>query len=169
MTTTTTEPVADVTPPPAGDYGDAESLVKKYAFGSLAVGLVPLPLIDLAALTALQLMMLSRLSRKFDVNFSEQRARSFIWSLAGAGGATGLRAGIMLMVRSIPGPHRLAMVATTALTGSASTYAIGKVFIQHFESGGTFLTFDPEKVRAHYAEQFQQGLALAKSFAGQRP
>ena len=34
---------------------------------------------------------------------------------------------------------------------AGAAYAVGKVFIQHFASGGTFLTFDPEKVRAHYA------------------
>jgi len=39
----------------------------------------------------------------------------------------------------------------------ASTYAVGQVFIQHFESGGTFLDFDPEKVKGYFAEQFEKG------------
>ena len=47
-----------------------------------------------------------------------------------------------------------------ALAG-ASTYAVGKVFVQHFESGGTFLNFDPEDVRDYYAEQFEKGKAAA--------
>jgi len=38
---------------------------------------------------------------------------------------------------------------------AASTWATGKVFIRHFESGGTFLDFDPGKARAYYAEQFE--------------
>ncbi len=44
----------------------------------------------------------------------------------------------------------------------ASTYAIGKVFIQHFESGGTFLTFDPKAVKDYYAEQLKEGSVVAK-------
>ena len=39
----------------------------------------------------------------------------------------------------------------------ASTYAVGQVFIQHFESGGTFLDFDPDKVKAYFAEQVEKG------------
>jgi hypothetical protein len=40
---------------------------------------------------------------------------------------------------------------------AASTWATGKVFIRHFESGGTFLDFDPAKARAYYAEEYEAG------------
>jgi hypothetical protein len=43
----------------------------------------------------------------------------------------------------------------------ASTYAIYKVFIQHFESGGTFLDLDPAKVKSYFAEQFTKGKKVA--------
>jgi len=33
-----------------------------------------------------------------------------------------------------------------ATLGGASTYAIGRVFKQHFEKGGTLEDFDPKKV-----------------------
>jgi hypothetical protein len=45
---------------------------------------------------------------------------------------------------------------TTGGFASASTYAVGRVFIQHFESGGTFLDFDPDKVRAHFEAEFKK-------------
>jgi len=38
---------------------------------------------------------------------------------------------------------------------------VGKVFVQHFESGGTFLSFDPEKVRSHFEEELKMGKAVA--------
>jgi hypothetical protein len=47
---------------------------------------------------------------------------------------------------------------------------MGKVFIQHFESGGTFLTFDPQQVRDYYAQQFEKGKEeVSKSFVGVKP
>ena len=49
----------------------------------------------------------------------------------------------------------------------ASTYAIGKVFIQHFESGGTFLDFEPAKVRAYFSQQFDKGRDLASEAHGE--
>jgi len=36
------------------------------------------------------------------------------------------------------------------IVAGAATYAIGKVFVRHFASGGTFLTFNPEKVKDYY-------------------
>ncbi|MEZ5671856.1 MAG: hypothetical protein R3E08_05540 [Thiotrichaceae bacterium] len=47
--------------------------------------------------------------------------------------------------------------------GGAATYAIDKVFVQHFESGGTFLDFDPEAVREHFAAEFAKGKDVAAS------
>jgi uncharacterized protein (DUF697 family) len=61
------------------------------------------------------------------------------------------------MLKAIPGVGGLiGMVASPALAG-ASTYALGKVFIQHFESGGTLLDFDPAKMKAYYASQYEEG------------
>ena len=44
----------------------------------------------------------------------------------------------------------LGIVAVPAFA-SGLTWAIGKVFVQHFASGGTFLDFDPDKVRAYFS------------------
>ncbi|NJL59719.1 MAG: hypothetical protein HC887_08825 [Desulfobacteraceae bacterium] len=42
-------------------------------------------------------------------------------------------------------------------SAGAMTYAVGRVFLQHFESGGTFLNFNPEEVKEHYARLFEEG------------
>ena len=51
-------------------------------------------------------------------------------------------------------------IVSIGSVAAASTYAVGRVFVQHFASGGTLLTFDPAKVRQYYAEQFELGLKL---------
>ena len=45
----------------------------------------------------------------------------------------------------------------------AATWAIGKVFIQHFASGGTFLDFDPQKVKDYFRNLFEQGKEVASN------
>ena len=137
---------------------------------SLAIGAVPLPLIDVAALGGVQLQMLSRLAKQYDIAFSEQRGKSVIGSLAGGGGSVIASATADRLIMHLIPVGWLIGAVSGALFSGASTFAVGKVFIQHFESGGTFLTFDPEKVRRYYAQQFQQGSAeVAKSFAGIKP
>jgi hypothetical protein len=39
---------------------------------------------------------------------------------------------------------------------------LSRVFIQHFEAGGTFLSFDPEAVRDYFFEQYQKGKSVFK-------
>ncbi len=156
---------------PAIGLGSTDQLLKRYMILSLAVGLVPLPLVDLAALTGIQLQMLSKLSKSFDVEYSKERGKALLGSLLGASGSVLAGAGSSrLLLRLVPGGGAVVSGVSVAVFAGASTYAVGKVFVQHFESGGTFLTFEPEKVRGYYAQQFQQGtVEVGKSFAGIRP
>ena len=148
----------------------ANKIVQQHMLATLATGLVPLPLVDLALLVGIQLNMLHRLAKLYEVEFSSHIATSMIASLLGGGISVSLSSTITRLVASIPIYGRIIGYASTAVFGGASTYAIGKVFIQHFESGRTLLTFDPQRVREYYAEQFAQGTNEVKhSFVGIKP
>jgi uncharacterized protein (DUF697 family) len=147
----------------------AEAIVATYMAWSFGVGFLPFALVDMVALSGVQLKMLHSLAKNYGLEFPPQLGKSLIASLLGGGVPVSLSSKLArLAVRSIPFYGWVTLISTS-LFGSASTYAIGKVFIQHFESGGTFLTFDPRKVRDYYAQQFEQGKEVAKSFAGKKP
>ena len=57
----------------------------------------------------------------------------------------------------IPGIGPISFALTTAAAGGAMTYAIGKVFVRHFEMGGTFLNLDANTMQDYFAEQFKEG------------
>ena len=38
---------------------------------------------------------------------------------------------------------------------AAVTWAMGRIFIQHFETGGTLLDFDADKMREHFQAEFE--------------
>lgn len=149
----------------------AEQLVRKHMMAALAVGLVPLPLVDVAALTGIQLRMLSRLSAIYKVEFSEQLGKSVIGSLLGSSGSVlASTASTRFILQLIPLGGWVAGIVSTAVFAGASTFAVGKVFIEHFSSGGTMLTFDPEKIRKFYTQQLAQGaVEVHNSFAGVKP
>ncbi len=100
------------------------------------------PAVCRSALWGRSVRMIRKLARLYEVDFSEQRAKSIIGSLVGVGTA----GSTMNLFRLLPGVGALATLATPV----ASTYALGKVFTEHFESGGTFLTFDPERAKERY-------------------
>jgi uncharacterized protein (DUF697 family) len=132
-------------------------VVHNFMGWSFAGGLIPVPLVDLAAVTAIQLRMLQRLSEIYEIPFSRNLVKELVSSLLGAAVpsmvSTGLKGAGLNMVPVI-GPL-LGAVLVPGLS-SATTYAIGKVFIQHFESGGTFLDFKPAEVREHFRRVFAE-------------
>lgn len=149
----------------------AESIVRQHMQRALAVGLVPIPLVDVTALAALQLRLLKDLAALYEVDFSTQRGKAAIAALVGGASSTLASVGVRRLASRLIGlPLLLASVTSTAVFARASTFAIGRVFTQHFDSGGTFLTFDPERVRKFYAQALAQGgEAVQSSFAGVKP
>ena len=62
----------------------ALNLVNRFALWAGVAGLIPIPLIDVAAIGGLQIQMVRRLSQVYDVDFSENRTKAIIASLAGS-------------------------------------------------------------------------------------
>ncbi len=141
----------------------AQELVKKYSLGTAAVGLVPVPLIDLVASSVLQSRMLKALTELYEVEYSEQRARIFTGAMVGSVTSVSVarQTGVVLgsLLKSMPAVGLVAAVTLMPAATGASTYALGTVFIQHFETGGTLLDFDPEKMRAYYQQQVAEAQA----------
>lgn len=140
----------------------ASGLMKNYVIISMGAGLVPIPLFDLVALASIQLKMLHSLTKLYHVTFSDNLGKSLIASLLG--GLLPTTAGISLAsaAKIIPFSGTAVGMASTAVLGGATSYAVGKVFIQHFEAGGTLLTFDPKAMREHFAREFEEGKQVAK-------
>jgi uncharacterized protein (DUF697 family) len=125
----------------------ALKLVDRYALWSGAAGLIPLPFIDVAAVGGVQLQMLRRLSQIYGVPFSENRGKSLIASLAGAMLPATTAFGVVSTLKSVPAIGTTIGVLTMPAFSAGATYIIGKVFIQHFASGGTLLDFNPPDYR----------------------
>jgi len=140
---------------------DAEKIVKNHTLGSMGVGLIPVPLVDLVALTGIQLNMLRRLAKAYDVPFSKEKGKNILSSLLGGSLSVPIGSTLASLAKTIPFVGQTVGVLAMPATAGAATYAVGKVFTQHFASGGTFLNFDPEEVREYYAEMFREGQTLA--------
>jgi uncharacterized protein (DUF697 family) len=134
-------------------FQEATRIVRHWSAWSAGAGLLPLPLVDMVAMVALQIAMLRRLAALYDVPFHEQRSKSAVAALIGGVNA-GYLGGSALKMFPIFG--LLSLAAMPAVNG-AITYAVGRVFIQHFASGGTFLDFDPVKVKDYFEEQYREG------------
>ncbi len=125
----------------------AAKLVDRFAMWSGAAGLIPVPLVDVVTVAGVQLQMVRRLSQLYGVPFSDNRGKSIIASLAGSMIPATSGMGAASVLKSIPVIGTSIAALTMPALSAGATYAIGKVFIQHFSSGGTLLDFNPPDYR----------------------
>jgi uncharacterized protein (DUF697 family) len=131
----------------------ADKIIKNHVIWSMGAGFIPVPIADLFAVSAIQLDMIRQLAKVFDVDFKQTEGKAYITALTGSGLARlGARA-----IKFIPGIGSVMGGITMAALSGASSYAIGEVFKRHFETGGTFLDFDPERLKKYYDEKFEKG------------
>jgi uncharacterized protein (DUF697 family) len=145
------------------DRATAEKIVNRHVLWSVAAGLVPLPLLDIVAVSAIQLDMLHQISTEYGVGFSESEGKAWVSTLASNFVAQVGASAIKL----IPGIGSvLGGMASSGVSGAA-TYAIGQVAINHFEQGGTFGDLDMEAARRAYEREFERGKQVAKDLSNE--
>jgi uncharacterized protein (DUF697 family) len=172
-TETSTETVTEATPEAATEnvtevreerldrQPSAMELVKRHVLYAAAVGLAPIPLINAAGVAVVSFKLVRDLATLYDVPFQRDRVKSIVSALVG--GIVSTEAGVSSIgiVKGLPLLGGALCFAAVPAFAGAATYAIGKVFIKHFESGGTFLDLDPAKVKSYFSEQFCKGKQVA--------
>ena len=113
----------------------AQKIVARHKNYAALGGLVPLPVVNIAGVTAINMRMVKALSDLYGVPFQRDRTRSLIVGLMGGTVPTGLGfATASTLMYAIPASALLGL-GVSAVTAAALTRGIGLVFIESFESG----------------------------------
>jgi len=154
------EPKAHESPKAREDIsrvGRAEAIIRRHVLWSVGAGVVPVPILDLIAISGVQLKMLSELSELYGLSFSEDIAKKLIGSLFSSALGVGVGTALALSIGKIVPVlgSALGIVAVPVVAG-AFTHATGRVFIMHFEAGGTLLDFDPHAMRSYFKQELER-------------
>ncbi len=129
----------------------AQEIIKQYSIYAAGAGLIPIPAVDMAAVAGIEFKMLAELAKIYDVPFKNDRVRPILASVIGGYAAANLGYGAGgSMLKSIPLIGTALGVLAVPTFAAGLTYAVGKIFTQHFASGGTFLDFNPDRVRDYF-------------------
>lgn len=119
----------------------ARAIVERHATYSAVGGVIPLPIVNIASVTAVIVRMVKVLSELYGVPFERDRARAIVVGLMGGAMPTGLGAATAsTLVYVVPGSNLIGL-AVSSMTAIACTRSIGRVFVEHFESGATLVDF----------------------------
>jgi uncharacterized protein (DUF697 family) len=145
----------------------AENQIKTYVIASVAASVVPLPVFDIAAVAAIQLRMIQKLSELYDRPFSENAVRNVVTALGG--GVFGFGAGAAVAIsltKFVPGIGWMLGMVSLPVVAGAATYAIGRVFVRHYEEGGSVFDLRADTMRGYYQQQLERGKTIAASASG---
>ena len=140
----------------------ASTVIRNHVIWSMGASyIVPLPIADVFAVSALQLDMIRQLCRVYGIDFAETQGKALVTSLTTSAMT---KAGARSLIKLIPGIGTVVGGVATAVLNGASTYALGEVFKKHFGSGGTFLDFDTDRLKKMYNEKFEKGKDVAQQW-----
>jgi uncharacterized protein (DUF697 family) len=142
----------------------ADRIINSHVLVAMGAGAIPVPLVDITAVTAIQLDMIRELSYVYDADFSEELGKNVLSAVAG-----GTLAKIAAsLIKTIPGVGAFLGGASMVILSGASTYAMGQVFIQHLKGGGVLSNFDFDFAKKMYQEEFEKGKKFADKLKKER-
>jgi uncharacterized protein (DUF697 family) len=143
----------------------ADDIIRSHVLWAMGAGAMPVPLLDLAVVSGIQLDMLKQLAAHYGVAYSEQQGKSWLSALSASFLA---RLGANA-IKLIPGVGSLIGGVSMAVTSGASTYALGKVAKEHLEHKGTFENLDVDAAKGRYEQAFEEGKKVVRERQAEGP
>jgi uncharacterized protein (DUF697 family) len=142
---------------PAEGY---QKIINDHVVFSLVGGAIPVPVLDIAAVTAIQIDMLKQLARLYDIEFNDEIGKSLVSSIFGTALGTSIGRAGASMVKTIPVIGPILGISSQVVLSGTTTYAIGYLFNKRFQerAGLGDFNFDDEK------EFFNELLKKGKEF-----
>lgn len=142
----------------------ADDIIYNHLWFSAVPGFIPVPLLDIVAISAVQLDLVRQLCKFYHEDYDEQRGKAIVMSLTGSAMAriTGYSARSVL--KTVPVVGWVLGGAAMSLFAASSTYAIGQVFKEHLDAGGTLHNLNPEAFRQFYMQQIEKGKEMVSKW-----
>jgi uncharacterized protein (DUF697 family) len=136
----------------------SEAVIKQHVIWSVGAGLVPVPLVDFVAVTAIQVDLIRQLCTLHGVGYEEATGKLWVGALTGGAVA---RIGASA-IKAIPGIGSLIGGLSMSIASGASTWAVGQVVDKHLAGGGTMQNFNVDAAKRQYATEYEKGKDVAK-------
>lgn len=140
----------------------AQNIVKTHMASGGAMALLPLPIFDFASLAVTQLSLVRKLAAHYGVDFDEATAKAVLVSLFSGVIPLVTVVGLSSVAKIIPGIGSVGGGIGMSVLSGAIIYAVGQVFIKHFEQGGTLKDFESKQWVETFKQNFEKHKALSQ-------
>lgn len=142
----------------------SEQVIKQHVVWAVGAGLVPVPIIDFVAVTAIQVDLIKQLCTLHGASYEEANGKMWVGALTGGALA---RIGASA-IKAIPGIGSLIGGLSMSIASGASTWGVGQVVNKHLAAGGTLTDLNVDKARQQYEAEYERGKQVAKEASENR-
>lgn len=140
---------------PANREDRVAKIISSSVGWSAAAAVVPVPYVDLLAIGAVQVEMIRRLATAYGIDADSETLKSIVSALLGTLAPAAISTSLLgSSLKVIPFSGTLIGSAGLAAFAAAATYAIGKIFVRHFEHGGSLADFSVDAVKEDLKKEF---------------
>jgi len=122
----------------ANRFEQGEQIINKWSKVSLVTIVLPNTVLEYAVISGIQLKMLRDMSHLYGVPFKADALKVILGSILGGGVAYFLSDFYSGLVKSIPFVGKPIALLSEPAIAYVTTYAVGFVFLEHFERNGSF-------------------------------
>ncbi len=140
---------------------NVNSIINRHVYWSVGSGLIPVPVADIAAVTAVQLDMLKQVCTFYKVDYSEETGKAWVGALVSSSLSAMLAKIGASALKVIPLVGSVAGAASMAVVSGATTYALGHAFARHFAKGGSLNDINKDSIKEIYQEKLEEGKSIA--------
>lgn len=137
---------------------EADQIVNRYSLIAVGFGVVPSPTVNSVAVLGLELQMINELAVVYHFPFPTRLAMIKVFtSLIGSLGPVYFALKSRAALGAVPIFGQLLSASIYSISGGLSVYAVGKIFQNHFETGGTLLSRDNRVLRKLFKKHYEEG------------
>ncbi|HLA35391.1 MAG TPA: DUF697 domain-containing protein [Rhodocyclaceae bacterium] len=147
---------------------EADICIKNHVIAAMGLGLIPSVLVDIVGVTGVEVKMIRDLAviYRFPVP-TKLVAYKVLISLIGSIGPLYFAAKMHSAMKGVPLLGHAVYVGFLSLSSGVAVYAVGKIFQEHYESGGTFLSSDNSVLRKFFKEKHKEGRGVVPTWVAQ--
>lgn len=133
-----------------------DCLIHRHVLVAVGAGAIPMPVVDLVAMSGVQAKMVIELCKLYEVPYIKKMFVTVLTCLSSSILALTIGRAGLSFIKMIPGVNLVGFWGMPVFSG-ASTYALGKIFQKHFEAGGKMNDMDPKTLKEDFRRFMGEG------------
>ena len=144
---------------------NVEAIIKRHAMYAAGAGLIPIPIVDSAAIVGIQYKLTEAMANEYGVDFENNKVKVIITSIVSSLISRLASGAIQAAAGGITIPGIVGGSLTNAALAGYLTFSTGEILRLHFATGGTLENLELSHYLDFIESQFKEGKLHPKNFS----